>query len=86
MSEAHRGVIVDRRPSGGGRTGSVGLYVVEDESDGHHYSFDYTQIVTEGFRTIRTGERVRFHVSESAPGRAEFIIRLNQPDPAEYYE
>lgn len=85
MSEAHHGVIVDLRPSGGGPTGSLGAYVVRDEVDGHHYTFDYTQIVTEGLRTVRIGERVRFHVSADRPGQAEFVIRLNQPDPAEYY-
>lgn len=85
MSAAHEGVIVDRRPSGGGLTGSVGAYIVRDEANGHHYSFDYTDIVTEGFRTIRTGERVRFHASAANPGRAEFVIRLDQPDPAEFY-
>lgn len=85
MSDPRHGVIVDRRASGGGPTGAVGAYVVQDEADGHHYTFDYTQIVTEGFRTIRTGERVRFHVAAGRPGAAEFVIRLDQPDPAEYY-
>jgi hypothetical protein len=50
-----------------------------------YYGFDYRRIVTEGFRTIRTGERVRFHISAESPDRAEFVIRLDQPDPAEYY-
>ena len=85
MSDAHHGIIVDRRPSGGGPAGTVGAYVVQDEADGHYYTFDYTQIVTEGFRTIRTGERVRFHMAADSPGQAEFVIRLDQPDPAEYY-
>ena len=85
MTGAHDGVIVDRRPSGGGLTGSLGAYIVRDKDDGHHYTFDYTDIVTEGFRTIRTGERVRFHVSAERPGRAEFVVRLDQPDPAEFY-
>ncbi|WP_431774808.1 hypothetical protein [Streptomyces cucumeris] len=79
------GVIVDRVPSGGGLNGKVGTYVVRDEESGHHYSFDYTDIVTEGFRTIRTGERVRFHVPQEHSWRAEFVVRLDQPDPASYY-
>ncbi|MEW1722331.1 hypothetical protein [Streptomyces sp. NPDC093109] len=79
------GVIVDRRPTGGGPRGTVGAFVVQDEDDGHYYTFDYTHIVTEGFRTIRTGERVRFHVADDHPGQAEFVIRLDQPDPEEYY-
>ncbi|MDQ1024806.1 cold shock CspA family protein [Streptomyces umbrinus] len=79
------GTIVDRRPSGGGLSGTLGTYVVQDDEDERYYSFDYRQIVTEGFRTIRTGERVRFQASTDSPGQAEFVIRLDQPDPAEYY-
>lgn len=84
-TEPHQGTIVDRRPSGGGMTGAVGAYVVQDATDERYYVFDYRQIVTEGFRTVRTGERVRFHPSADSPGRAEFVIRLDQPDPAEFY-
>lgn len=83
--EPRLGTIVDRRPSGGGTTGALGSYIVRDDEDERYYGFDYRQIVTEGFRTIRTGERVRFHVSAESPDRAEFVIRLDQPDPAEYY-
>ncbi|MFD3440246.1 hypothetical protein ACFWU3_22340 [Streptomyces sp. NPDC058685] len=79
------GTIVDRRANGGGLNGTVGSYTVRDDEDEIYYSFDYRQIVTEGFRTIRTGERVRFHISSGTFGRAEFVIRLDQPDPAEYY-
>lgn len=79
------GTIVTRRPSGGGLSGALGSYIVRDDEDERYYGFDYRQIVTEGFRTIRTGERVRFHVSTAHPDRAEFVIRLDQPDPAEYY-
>ncbi|MDO0937162.1 hypothetical protein QQY66_37630 [Streptomyces sp. DG2A-72] len=76
---------MDRRPSGGGLSGALGTYVVQDDEDDRYYGFDYRQIVAEGFRTIRTGERVRFHVSAESPDRAEFVIRLDQPDPGEYY-
>lgn len=79
------GTIVDRRPHGGGLSGALGTYVVQDDEDERYYGFDYRQIVTEGFRTIRTGERVRFHISAESPDRADFVIRLDQPDPAEYY-
>ncbi|WP_247694394.1 hypothetical protein [Streptomyces sp. B93] len=64
----------------------MGSFIVRDDEDGRYYSFDYRQIVTEGFRTIRTGERVRFHISAQSPDLAEFVIRLDQPDPAEYYQ
>jgi hypothetical protein len=83
---AHFGLIVDRRAFGGGLHGRLGTYVVQDEQDGHTYSFDYTDIVTEGFRTIRTGERVRFHLPRADAWRATFVIRLDQPDPEAFYE
>ncbi|MGW5094367.1 hypothetical protein ACWEQ1_18145 [Streptomyces nodosus] len=79
------GTIVDTRPSGGGPRGVLSSYIVRDDEDERYYGFDYRQIVTEGFRTIRTGERVRFYISAESPDRAEFVIRLDQPDPAEYY-
>lgn len=85
VGDPRHGTIVDRRPSGGGLSGALGTYVVRDDEDERYYGFDYRQIVTEGFRTIRTGERVRFYVSAESPDRAEFVIRLDQPDPAEYY-
>lgn len=81
----HFGRIVDRQPFGSGLEGRLGTYVVQDEGDARTYSFDYTNIVTEGFRTIRTGERVRFHVRRQASWRAEFVIRLDQPAPEAFY-
>jgi hypothetical protein len=80
-----QGTIVDRRPSGGGPSGALGSYIIRDDEDDRYYGFDYRQIVTEGFRTVRTGECVRFHVSAESPDRAEFVIRLDQPEAAEYY-
>jgi len=80
------GRVVDRRPHGGGIHGRASSYIVQDEEDGRHYSFDYTHIVTEGFRTLHTGERVRFHIAPADTWRAEFVIRLNQPSPEAFYE
>ncbi|WP_399885445.1 hypothetical protein ACGH7X_14685 [Streptomyces sp. BBFR51] len=40
--------------------------------------------MTEGFRTIRTGEHMCFNTTATSPGQAEFAIRPDQPDPAEY--
>ncbi|MFD4828762.1 hypothetical protein ACFWPV_02745 [Streptomyces uncialis] len=80
------GRIVDRQAYGGGPQGRVGTYVVQDDADGRSYSFDYTDIVTEGFRTIRSGERVRFHLPRADAWRAIFVIRLDQPDPEVFYE
>ncbi|RFU86605.1 hypothetical protein DY218_11875 [Streptomyces triticagri] len=85
MTSARFGVVVDRSSEGDGTGAPIGMYVLRDEEDGHHYSFSYTDIVTEGFRTIRIGERVRFHLAELPAWRAEFVIRLDQPDPAAYY-
>ncbi len=85
MAETRNGHIVDRRTTGGGVTGRQGVYVVKDEDDGRYYSFDYRDIVSDGLRTVRIGEHVRFHLVPGSPGAAEFVIRLNQPDPAEYY-
>lgn len=82
----HFGRVIDRRAFGGGHQGRLGSYVVQDEADGASYVFDYTDIVTEGFRTIRTGERVRFHLAGSDTWRATFVIRLDQPDPEAFYE
>lgn len=79
------GTIVDTRLSGGGPTGVLSSYIIRDDEDERYYSFDYRDIVTEGFRTIRAGEHVRFHISAESPDRAEYVIRLAQPDPAEYY-
>ena len=49
------------------------------------YSFDYSDIVTEGFRTTRTGEHVRFLVSPGTTNRACYVLRLDQPDTEAYY-
>lgn len=41
--------------------------------------------MTEGFRTIRTGERVRFLVDAADASRAIYVIRLDLPDVEAYY-
>ncbi|GLW10223.1 hypothetical protein Misp01_53510 [Microtetraspora sp. NBRC 13810] len=79
------GYIVDRMPHGSGRGGRQGTYVVRDADTGTHHSFMYADIVTEGFRTIRTGERVRFLVDPEEPERACYVIRLDLPSVEDYY-
>ncbi|MGW4793152.1 hypothetical protein ACWEPC_12160 [Nonomuraea sp. NPDC004297] len=79
------GYIVDRMPSGSGQGGRQGTYIVRDAQNGTHFSFMYADIVTEGFRTIRTGERVRFIIDPGDPERASYVIRLDQPDVEDYY-
>jgi len=80
------GRITDRRPSGSGPGGRFGTYYVRDDEDGASYSFSYADIVTEGFRTIRTGERVRFLADPANPAHAIYVIRLDLPEVDDYYK
>jgi hypothetical protein len=79
------GRITDRRPSGSGPGGRLGTYFVRDDETGTTYSFNYADIVTEGFRTIRTGERVRFLNDSTDSSHAVYVIRLDLPDVETYY-
>jgi hypothetical protein len=79
------GRITGRTPSGSGPGGRLGTYIVTDDQTGQAYSFSYADIVTEGFRTIRTGERVRFLIDGANPGHATYVIRLDLPDIEDYY-
>lgn len=64
----------------------LGTYLVRDDETGTTYWFGYTDIVTEGLRTIRIGERVRFLADQAQPGHASYVIRLDLPDIREYYQ
>ena len=79
------GRITARQPSGSGPSGRMGTYFVRDDETGTVYSFDYSDIVTEGFRTIRTGERVRYLTDPANPGHAGYVSRLDLPDVETYY-
>ena len=79
------GRITDRQPSGSGPGGRQGTYFVRDDETGATSSFSYADIVTEGFRTIRTGERVRYLADPDDPGHATYVIRLDLPDTEDYY-
>lgn len=79
------GRIIDRQPTGSGAGGQFGTYYVRADETGTTYTFSYPDIVTEGFRTIRTGERVRFLTDPAKPGRAIYVIRLDLPDIESYY-
>jgi hypothetical protein len=74
------GRITDRHASGSGPGERQGTYYVSDDESGTTYSFSYADIVTEGFRTIRTGERVRFLTDPAELTRASYVIRLDMPD------
>ena len=80
------GRIIDRKPSGSGPGGRFGTYFVRDDETDATCSFSYADIVTEGFRTIRTGERVRFLTDPADPGHAVYVIRLDLPGIEEHYE
>ncbi len=82
---ARHGTVIERRPLGGGSYGNVGIYFVQDLVDQIVYSFDYRDIVTEGFRTVVVGERVRFYVNPTVADRACYVIRLDLPNVEEYY-
>jgi hypothetical protein len=79
------GRITDRQPSGSGPGGRMGTYFVQDDVDGAIRSFSYADIVTEGFRTIRTGERVRFLIDPADPEHAVYVIRLDLPPVEDLY-
>ncbi|SEG93887.1 hypothetical protein SAMN04489712_14121 [Thermomonospora echinospora] len=79
------GHVADRRPHGSGYGGRMGVYVVHDSETGEDFTFSYVDIVTEGFRTVRTGERVRFMTDPDQPGTAVYVIRLDLPDVEAHY-
>ena len=79
------GHVSGHRHSGSEPAAGPGPYLVRDDETGTVYSFDYSDIVTEGFRTIRTGERVRYLTDPANPGHAVYVIRLDLPDVEMYY-
>jgi hypothetical protein len=86
VSEGQRfGRVSDRHASGSGPGQRQGTYYVRDDETGTVYSFSYADIVTVGFRTIRTGERVRFLADPAEPARAVYVIRLDLPDVEAHY-
>lgn len=63
---------------------SPGTYLVRDDDTSVTYSFTYADIVTEGLRTIRPGERVRFLIDPLDSEHASYVIRLDLPDIEDY--
>lgn len=80
-----RGVVVEHLPYGGGPAGRAGLSIVRGE-DGIEYACDYTDVASDGFRTLQIGDHVRFVPGEDpkngAP-RATFVLHLEYPSPRE---
>ena len=79
------GHITGERPAAGGQDAQPGAYLVCDDTSGITYSFDHTDIVTDGFRTVRSGELVRYLIDHAHPGKASYVIRLDLPDVEAYY-
>lgn len=79
------GHVTGERPLASGQGAQPGTYLVRDDDTGVTYSFDHADIVTEGFRTVRGGERVRFLIDDERTGKASYVIRLDLPDVEAYY-
>lgn len=79
------GHVSGHRHPGSESAAGPGTYLLRDDESGITYWFGHTDIVTEGLRTIRIGERVRFLADHAQPGHASYVIRLDLPDIAEYY-
>ncbi len=62
------GHVTGQPPPAAGPGAHAGTCLVRDDETGITYSFGYTDIVTEGLRTIRAGERVRFLIDRTCPG------------------
>ncbi|MBL7498744.1 hypothetical protein I6A84_04445 [Frankia sp. CNm7] len=83
-AEQRFGRVVDRQPLGAGPHQVTATYYVRDDDTGETHGFDYSDIVTEGFRTVIVGERLRFE-TDPTTGRAHFVIRLDLPEVDEFY-
>jgi hypothetical protein len=80
------GHVTGHRPTPAARGERTSTYLVRDDDTGTTYAFDSADIVTEGLRTLRPGERIRFLADPGNPGHAVYIIRLDLPDTEEYYK
>ena len=81
------GRVVEAAPRSpcGGATGRGRYYTASDDESGVIVSFQHADIVTEGLRAVRPGERIRFVVDAAFPDRALFVIRLDVPDVEDFY-
>lgn len=71
-----RGVVASLDRGGGGPTGQVSVYTIET-TDHQRFKCDYTDIATEGFRTLTIDDPVLFVPTDN--GRATFVRHINQP-------
>jgi hypothetical protein len=84
VTDQRYGRVVERGALGAGPHQVTATYTVRDDETGTTHGFDYSDIVTEGFRTVIVGERIRFIVDDD--GRARFAIRLDLPEDERFYQ
>jgi hypothetical protein len=79
------GQVDDAARSGGGIEGKGSLYHIRGD-DRRTYVCDYTDLVTEGFRTLLIGDVVRFVPDDDGIDlRALQVLKLQEPTTDEYY-
>lgn len=79
------GRVVDAVRTGGGIEGTGSSYFVRGEDD-ELYVCDYTDLVTEGFRTLLVGDIVRFVPSDDGVDlRATQVLKIDEPVTDDYY-
>lgn len=83
--EQRFGHVVGRELPPGG-SGQQARYRVREDETGSLYTFSADDIVTEGFRTARICEQVRFLADHAHPGHAHYVIRLDLPEVEDYYQ
>ncbi|WP_166139830.1 hypothetical protein [Nocardioides ochotonae] len=70
------GQVVASVARGGGARGTGSVYKIRADS-GEEYTCEYIDVVTEGFRTLKTGDVVRFApVDEMGEQRARQILKI----------
>ena len=79
------GHVTGHQPAPAARGEHTSTYLVRDDDTGTTYTFDSADIVTEGLRTLSTGERIRFLTDPDHPRHAIYVIRLDLPDVENYY-
>jgi hypothetical protein len=79
------GEVVASNARGGGAKGTGSVYTVRT-TDATEYLCEYVDIVTEGFRTLKVGDVVRFTpVTEFGERFARQVLRAHEPAIEELY-
>ena len=79
------GRVVASLARGGGARGTGSIYKIRTDS-GEEYTCEYVDVVTEGFRTLKTGDVVRFTpVDELGERRGRQILKITDPTPDDLY-